>query len=102
MAKISQAIGTKIVGTSEHEKCKEKSRKRSQHLRTKIFGKPEHEKCKDEMRKKSQKHNKQNLTSQKTSKQNKFKMDLISYVCNRCLYRKSVLIFYENRDTYLF
>ena len=44
---------------------------------------------------------KNNVTSQETSKRshNKFKMGLIfiCVVCNRCLYRKSVLMFYENK-----
>ena len=41
MIKISQAIRTKIAVTPAHEKCKEKTRKRSQELHNKIAGTPE-------------------------------------------------------------
>ena len=37
---------TKIAGTPEHEKCKEKMRKRSQELRAKIAALSEHKKQK--------------------------------------------------------
>ena len=112
LRKRSQELRTKIAGTPEHENRKEEMGKRSQELRTKIAGTPEHEKCKVEMRKNSQKLRAKIAALSEHKKQKKldftkniktFTKDIqngpyfICVVCNRCLYRKSVLISYESK-----
>ena len=98
LKKKKQARYTNILGTAKHESIKEKMQARY----TNILGTPEHEKVK--ARKRKLYANTTAVCSNDFSGNvKKFMLEIekgpyfICVVCNCCLYRKSVLMFVENK-----
>ena len=87
-----------IVGTPEHELIKEKMRQYQTDFYSNIIGMPEHEIRKEQMRSYSKQKTKNNESSvlrfQKKIQEGPYYKCV---VCNRCLYRRSVILFAEQK-----
>ena len=111
---FSQAQHTNITGTPEHEKRKEAMRVISRAQQIKITGTPEHEKRKEAMRNRNQ-NLRAKIAASPSLKNSDFRKNIkkfkeeiqnwpyfICVISNRCLYRRAVLIFNENKYDILF